>query len=51
MRKTKFTEEQIAFAFKQAEAYTRVSEVCRKMGPENHSISFAGLNRPKVLPL
>ena len=32
MRKTKFTEEQIAFALKQAETGTRVPEVCRKMG-------------------
>ena len=32
MRKTKFTEEQIAFALKQAETGTRVPEVCGKMG-------------------
>ena len=32
MRKTKFTEEQIAFALKQAETGTWVPEVCRKMG-------------------
>jgi putative transposase len=32
MKKTKFTEEQIAFALKQAETGTRVSEVIRKMG-------------------
>jgi len=32
MKKTKFTEQQIAFALKQAESGVRVDEVCRKMG-------------------
>ncbi len=32
MKKTKFTEQQIAFALKQAETGTAVPEVCRKMG-------------------
>lgn len=32
MKKSKFTEEQIAFALKQAEIGTRVEEVCRKLG-------------------
>ncbi|EIN7487030.1 IS3 family transposase [Salmonella enterica subsp. enterica serovar Carno] len=32
MKKTRYTEEQIAFALKQAEIGTRVGEVCRKMG-------------------
>lgn len=32
MKKTKFTEQQIAFALKQAETGTSVAEVCRKMG-------------------
>jgi putative transposase len=32
MKKSKFTEEQIAFALRQAETGTRVSEVCRKIG-------------------
>lgn len=31
MKKTRYTEEQIAFALKQAETGTRVGEVCRKM--------------------
>lgn len=32
VKKSKFTEEQIAFALKQAEVGTPVEEVCRKMG-------------------
>ncbi len=32
MKKARYTEEQIAFALKQAETGTRVEEVCRKMG-------------------
>ena len=32
MKKSRFTEEQIAFALKQAETDTRVEEVYRKMG-------------------
>ena len=32
MKKSKFTEEQIAFALKQAETGVSVEEVCRKLG-------------------
>lgn len=32
MKKSKFTEQQIAFALKQSEVGVKVSEVCRKMG-------------------
>lgn len=32
MKKLKFSEEQIAFALRQAETGTRVAEVCRKLG-------------------
>lgn len=32
MKKSRYTEEQIAFALKQAELGTPVDEVCRKMG-------------------
>ena len=32
MKKTKFTEQQIAFALRQAETGTRVVEVCRSYG-------------------
>ena len=35
MKKSKFTEEQIAFALKQAETGTPVKEVIRKMGVVN----------------
>jgi putative transposase len=42
MKKTRYTEEQIAFALKQAETDTRVGEVCRKMG-----ISEAGSEAPR----
>ena len=32
MKKSRFTEQQIAFALRQAEEGTSVSEICRKMG-------------------
>jgi putative transposase len=32
MKKSKFTDEQIAFALKQSETGVKVAEVCRKMG-------------------
>jgi putative transposase len=32
MKRSRFTEQQIAFALQQAEQGTRVSEICRKMG-------------------
>ena len=32
MKKNRFTDEQIAFALKQAETGTRIDEICRKMG-------------------
>ena len=32
MRKSRYTDEQVAFALKQAELGTPVTEVCRKMG-------------------
>ena len=48
MKKTRYTEEQIAFALKQAATGTRVEEVCRKMGISeatfyNWKKKFAGL--------
>ena len=32
MKKSRYTDQQIAFALQQAETGTRVAEVCRKMG-------------------
>lgn len=32
MKRSKYSDEQIAFALKQAETGTRVQEICRKMG-------------------
>ena len=32
MKKSRFTDEQIAFALKQAETGTKIGESCRKMG-------------------
>jgi putative transposase len=32
MKRSRFTEEQIAFAIKQSELGTKVEEICRKMG-------------------
>lgn len=43
MKKTRYTEEQIAFALKQAETGTRVEEVCRKMGISEAIIYIYGL--------
>ena len=44
MRKSQYTEEQIAFALKQAELGTAVAEVCRKMGvSETHCGAWVGL--------
>ncbi|AJX72781.1 transposase [Burkholderia pseudomallei] len=37
MRTSKFTEEQIAYALKQAELGTPVAEVCRKMGSSDRT--------------
>jgi len=39
MKKTKFTEQQIAFALKQAETGTPVQEVIRKMGISEQTYS------------
>lgn len=48
MKKSRFTNEQIAFALKQAEAGTTVEEVCRKLGVSQQTFyrwkkKFAGL--------
>lgn len=48
MKKSRFTNEQIAFAVKQAESGTPVEEVCRKLGVSQQTFyrwkkKFAGL--------
>ena len=48
MRKSRFTQEQIAYALRQAEQGTAVAELCRKMGVSEQTFStwkkkFAGL--------
>jgi putative transposase len=53
MKKTKYTDEQIAFALKQAETGTSVAEVCRKMGISdatfyNWKKKYGGLNPSEV---
>ena len=53
MKRSKFTEAQIAFAIKQSETGTRVEEVCRKMGISeatfyNWKKKYGGLGIPEL---
>lgn len=53
MKRSKFTEQQIAYALKQAELGTPVEEVCRKMGISdatfyNWKKKYAGLGPSEV---
>ena len=53
MKKSNYTEEQIAFALKQAELGTPVEEVCRKMGISDAAFynwrkKFGGLGPSEV---
>ena len=53
MKKSKFTEQQIAFALRQAETGTPVGEVCRKMGISNQTFyswkkKYGGLGVPEL---
>lgn len=48
MRKTAFTEEQVAYALRQAESGTPVAEICRKLGISEQTFyrwkkKFAGM--------
>ena len=56
MRKSRFTEEQIALALRQAEGGTPVSEVCRKLGITETTFyrwkkRFGGLGVPELREL
>jgi len=53
MKKSRFTEEQIAFALRQAEGGTQVREICRKMGVSEQTFyrwkkKFAGMGVAEV---
>ena len=53
MKRKRFTEEQIAFALRQAEAGTPVEEICRKMGVSEPNFyrwkkRFAGMGVPEI---
>ena len=53
MKRTRFTDEQSAFALRQAESGTPVKEVCRKMGISEQSFyrwkrKFAGMGVVEV---
>jgi len=53
MKKSRFTEEQIAFALRQAEGGTSAREICRKMGVSEQTFyrrkkKFAGMGGAEV---
>ena len=53
MKKSRFSEEQIAFALRQAEGGTQVREICRKMGVSEQTFyrwkkKFAGMGVAEV---
>ena len=53
MKRERFSEEQIAFALRQAEARTAVEEICRKLGVSEPTFHwwkkrFAGMGVPEI---
>lgn len=53
MKKSRFSEEQIAYALKQAEAGTKVLDICRQMGISqatffNWKSKFGGMGVPEL---
>jgi len=53
MKRKRFSEEQIAFAWRQAEAGSSVEEVCRKLGISEPTFyrwkkQFAGMGVPEI---
>ena len=53
MKRSKFTEEQMAFALRQAETGTKVGEICRKMGISSQTFyswkrKYGGLGVPEL---
>lgn len=53
MKKSKFTDQQIAFALKQADSGTPIEEVCRKLGISQQTFyrwkkKFAGLGTEEL---
>jgi len=54
MKKSRFTEEQIAFALRQVEGGTSVRDVCRKLGVSEQTFyrwkkKFAGMGVPEAV--
>ena len=54
MKKSRFTDEQIAFALRQAESGTPVEEVCRKLGASQQTFyrwkkKFGGMGVEELL--
>jgi len=53
MKRSKFSEEQMAFALRQAETGTKVGEICRKMGISSQTFyswkrKYGGLGVPEL---
>ena len=56
MRRKRYSDEQVAFALRQAESGTAVEEICRKMGVSEPTFyrwkkQFAGMGLPEIRPL